>query len=140
MGITTAACKQTPKTASEQKKKGRIKMQKNIAIYDSEHKYAEQAVYFWDRENTWEQVQNGECQVIEVVLHTGYRPSGKLMTVGETMFIPLGEYDNPNNKNKIYYDWAADLLTRESEKLTTEIYVNTSGNPAVIRNRKGAFE
>ncbi len=111
-------------------------MQKNTAILESEQKYGIQAVYFWDEENTWEEVQNGECQVIEVTLHSGYRPSGKLMTIGDTMFWPLGEYDNPHNKNKKYYHTACRILTRESNTLTTQIEVNEMGNPVVIRKNK----
>ena len=64
-------------------------MGKNIACINKDTKYGIQIVYFWDEENTWEQVQNGECEVIEITLHSGYRPSGKRMTVGERMFMPI---------------------------------------------------
>lgn len=115
-------------------------MQKNIAINEKDGNYAIQTVYFWDKENTWEQVQNGDCQVVEVTLHSGYRPSGKLMKVGDKMFFPLGEYDNPHNDNKKYYDTACRILTKENVIWTTEIKTNSMGNPVVIHNKQAGVE
>ena len=115
-------------------------MKKNIACINKDGKYAIQTVYFWDEENTWEDVNNGLCQVIELTLHSGYRPSGKQMIVGDKMFWPLGEYDDTNNKDKVYYDWACKILTEENENYTTEIKTNEMGNPVVIHNKKGVKE
>ena len=115
-------------------------MMKNIACKNKDGEYAIQTVYFWDEENTWEDVNNGLCEVIEVTLHSTYRPSGKRMTVGERMFMPLGDYDDTNNKNKEYYDWACKILTEENKNYTTEIKTNKMGNPVVIHNKKEMIE
>ena len=111
-------------------------MRKNTAIINSDQRYSVQTVYFWEEQNTWEEVQKGQCEVIEVTLHTGYRPNGKRMTVGDRMFMPLGEYDDNNNPNKKYYDAACRIITEENKKYTTEIQLNKMGNPVVIHNLK----
>ena len=112
-------------------------MRKNIATNAVDSKYAIQTVYFWDVENTWEQVQNGECEVIEITLHSGYRVAGKTMVIGERMYMPLGEYDECKEAKKMF-DWACRIVTQENEKYTTEIKVNQMGNPVVIHNSKEA--
>ena len=110
-------------------------MRKNIATRAVDGKYAVQTVYFWDEENTWEEVTNGECEVIEITLHSTYRPSGKRMTIGERMFMPLGEYDNCDEA-KMMYDWACRIVNKENEVYRTWIEINDMMNPVVMNEVK----
>jgi len=110
-----------------------------IGITTEDFRYGINEVFFCQAGKTVKQVINEEGSLIHVVLHTGYRPTAKILHMGSNMFTDLGEYETSKDAKK-FIDNATKIVNKNVENFTFKIEMVDNGyktNPIVTSELRG---